>query len=85
MGLVDLDNDGRLDVFIANGHVYPEVDRGGLGTRYLQRKQVFMNTGKRFRHATADVGGGVLLERSSRGAAFGDYDNDATATSWWST
>jgi enediyne biosynthesis protein E4 len=76
VGLVDLDNDGRLDVFIANGHVYPEVERGGLGTRYLQRKQVFMNTGKRLRHATADVGGGVLLERSSRGAAFGDYDND---------
>ena len=73
---VDLDNDGRLDIFIANGHVYPEVDKHGLGTRYQQRKQVFVNEGARFRHATAEIGGGLLLEKSSRGAAFGDYDND---------
>jgi len=73
---VDVDNDGRLDVFIANGHVYPEVDKHGLGTRYQQRKQLFVNDGGRFRHATTEVGGGLLLERSSRGAAFGDYDND---------
>ena len=73
---VDLDNDGRLDVFIANGHVYPEVDKHGLGTRYRQRKQVFVNDGRRFRHATADIGGDLLIEQSSRGAAFGDYDND---------
>jgi hypothetical protein len=73
---VDMDNDGRLDVFVANGHVYPEVDRHGLGTRYMQRKQLFLNTGKRFRHATMEVGGGLLIEKSSRGAAFGDYDND---------
>ena len=73
---VDLDNDGRLDIFIANGHVYPEVDKHGLGTRYQQRKQVFLNEGKRFRHATQEIGGGLLLEKSSRGAAFGDYDND---------
>jgi len=73
---VDLDNDGRLDVFIANGHVYPEVDAHGLGTRYLQKKQVFLNEGKRFRHATAEIGGGLLIEKSSRGAAFGDVDND---------
>ena len=49
---VDLDNDGRLDIFIANGHVYPEVDEHGLGTRYLQRKQVFLNEGTRFRDAS---------------------------------
>ncbi len=73
---VDLDNDGRLDLFIANGHIYPEVDRHGLGTRYHQRNQVFVNDGRRFRHASPDVGGGLLLEKSSRGAAFGDYDND---------
>jgi hypothetical protein len=73
---VDLDNDGRLDVFIANGHVYPEVDAHGLGTRYLQKKQVFLNEGKRFRHATSEIGGGLLIEKSSRGAALGDIDND---------
>jgi hypothetical protein len=75
-GFIDLDQDGRLDIFIANGHVYPEVDKQGLGTRYLQRKQVFMNAGGKLRHATTEIGGGLLLERSSRGAAFGDYDND---------
>ena len=74
--LTDIDNDGRLDVFIANGHVYPEVDRHGLGTRYQQRKQLFLNEGTRFRHASDGVGGGLLVEKSSRGAAFGDYDND---------
>ena len=73
---VDVDNDGRLDVLIANGHVYPEVDRHGLGTRYQQQKQLFLNEGRRFRHATKEVGGGLLIEKSSRGAAFGDYDND---------
>jgi len=74
--LVDLDNDGRLDLFIANGHVYPEVDGHGLGTTYLQRKQVFLNEGRRFREVTTEIGGGLLLKRSSRGAAFGDVDND---------
>jgi hypothetical protein len=76
VGLVDLDNDGQRDVFVANGHVYPDVDAAGLGTRYHQRKQVFVNAGRTLRHATADVGGGLLVEKSSRGAAFGDYDND---------
>jgi enediyne biosynthesis protein E4 len=37
---------------------------------------VFLNDGKRFLHATMEIGGGLLLEKSSRGAAFGDYDND---------
>ena len=76
VGLVDLDNDGRLDVFIANGHVYPDVGRTGLST-YRQRNQVFRNDGGgRFRHITEEAGGPLLLEESSRGAAFGDYDND---------
>lgn len=77
VGLVDVDNDGLLDVFVANGHVHPAADRAGLGTKYLQRKLLFQNLGnKRFRHITDEVGGGLQIERSSRGAAFGDYDND---------
>ena len=77
IGFVDVDNNGFLDLFQANGHIYPEVDRHGLGTRYLQRKQLFQNLGnKRFEEITDRVGGGLLIEKSSRGAAFGDYDND---------
>jgi hypothetical protein len=77
VGFVDFENSGLLDLFVANGHIYPEVDTHGLGTRYRQRKQVFRNLGnKRFQEVTDQAGAGVLLERSSRGAAFGDYDND---------
>jgi hypothetical protein len=76
VGFVDVDRDGLLDLFQANGHIYPEVDRHGLGTRYLQRKQLFQNLGKRFRDVADEVGGALLLEKSSRGTAFGDYDND---------
>jgi hypothetical protein len=77
VGFVDLDNDGLLDLFVANGHVYPQVDAHGIGTSYAQRKQVFRNLdGRRFKNITDEVGGGLLIEKSSRGAAFGDYDND---------
>jgi hypothetical protein len=76
VGLVDIDNDGQLDLFIANGHVYPDVSRTGTST-YAQKNQLLMNTGQgRLRRVTTDAGGGLSIEKSSRGAAFGDYDND---------
>jgi enediyne biosynthesis protein E4 len=76
VGLVDLDHDGLLDLFVANGHVYPDIARTGTST-YRQRNQVFRNAGRgRFRHVTEDASGALLDEQSSRGAAFGDYDND---------
>src|SRR5688572_26465859 len=79
VGFVDLDNDGLLDLFIANGHVYPDIARTGTSS-YLQRNQVFRNVGRgRLRHVTESVGGPLLLEKSSRGAAFGDVDNDGDA------
>jgi hypothetical protein len=77
VGLVDFDNDGRLDLFAANGHVHPAADRSGQGTTYLQRDQVFRNLGTgRFEDVSASAGPGLTPERSSRGAAFGDYDDD---------
>jgi predicted nucleotidyltransferase len=75
VGFVDVDNDGLLDLFIANGHVYPDVARTGTST-YRQRNQLFRNVGRgRFAHVT-EAAGGLQIEKSSRGAAFGDYDND---------
>ena len=77
VGFADFDNDGFPDLFLANGHIYPDIDGQRLGTSYLQRKELFRNLGnKRFRDVTDEVGGGLLLKKSSRGAAFGDFDND---------
>jgi hypothetical protein len=76
VGLVDLDNDALLDLFIANGHIYPNIAATGTST-FQQRNQVFRNAGRgRFEHVTSDVGGPLLVEKSYRGAAFGDYDDD---------
>ena len=72
---MDFNNDGWLDIFVANGHVYPQVDQSDTGTRYRQRPQLFLNqNGKRF----AEIGGaaGLRAEGLGRGVAFGDYDND---------
>jgi len=74
---VDLDNDGFPDLFVANGHVYPEIDRFALGSTYYERKQLYQNLGNAtFREVTTEIGGGLLIEKSSRGVAYGDYDND---------
>lgn len=76
-GLVDFDNDGWLDIFIANGHIYPEIDRYPLGSTYLEKRQLYQNRGNgRFLEVTQQVGGELLVEKSSRAAAFADYDDD---------
>ena len=74
-GFLDVDNDGWEDLFIANGHLFPQVDRYEMGHRYYQRGQLFRNLGNgRFREAAAGLDRVKLW--SSRGAAFADYDND---------
>ncbi len=71
----DLDNDSREDLFVVNGHLYPEADRFEMGLRYEQRWLVFMNHGDRqFLERGEEFG---LSERyKSRGLALGDYDSD---------
>lgn len=76
-GFFDCDNDGDLDLFTANGHVYPVLDDFDVGTRYAQRNFLFDNDGRgSFIEIGARAGSGLALEKVSRGAAFGDYDND---------
>jgi hypothetical protein len=77
IGFIDYDNDGRRDVFVANGHVYPGIDALNIGTTWKQQNQLFRNEGSaRFRDVTRTTGPGLLERHSARGAAFGDLDND---------
>ncbi len=74
---VDYDNDGWLDLIAVNGHVYPQVDGASLGTSYRQAKLVYRNQRDgTFVDETATVGEALAEKRVSRGAAFGDIDND---------
>lgn len=73
----DFDNDGWLDVFLVNGHVYPEVERLTTEAGYAQRKVLYQNlrNGK-FADVSAQAGAAVMESSPARGAAFGDIDND---------
>jgi hypothetical protein len=80
-GFFDLDNDGWLDLLVVNGHVYPQVDTRDIGTKYRQPKLLYINQGGgqrdgTFREVSRDVGPALSVPRVSRGAAFGDLDND---------
>ncbi|MCC6588351.1 MAG: CRTAC1 family protein [Bryobacterales bacterium] len=76
-GFFDLDNDGYPDIFLANGHVYPEVGESRVESGYRQQKVVYRNLGNlRFADVSADAGSGVLEAVPARGCAFGDFDND---------
>jgi hypothetical protein len=77
-GFLDYDNDGWLDLLIANGHVYPSVDQHPeWGTTYAQRPLLFRNlrNGK-FELVPAVEGTGLAEVSVGRGAAFGDLFND---------
>ena len=76
-GFFDFDNDGWKDIFIANGHVYPEVARRKLHVTYQQRKILYRNRGDgRFEDVSLKAGPGIERADVSRGCAFGDVDND---------
>jgi hypothetical protein len=71
----DMDNDGWLDIFVANGHVYPQVDSISGGARYRQPMLLFRNNRK---GSFEDVSSALsaIPASSRRGAAFGDINND---------
>ncbi len=76
-GFVDLDNDGCKDIFQVSGHVYPEVQSIDPTEPYKRPRLVYRNLGNgRFEDVSAMSGSGVARAFSSRGAAFGDFDND---------
>ncbi|MDQ3178888.1 MAG: VCBS repeat-containing protein, partial [Acidobacteriota bacterium] len=76
-GFFDLDNDTWLDLFVVNGHVYPQMDEISSGAKYKQGKILFVNNGDgTFCNATKQGGATLSEMRVSRGAAFGDLDND---------
>lgn len=77
VGLPDLDNDGLADAMYVTGSVYPEVEAALPQYPYRGPRIVFQNLGNgRFRDVTLESGAGATTARSSRGAAFGDIDND---------
>jgi enediyne biosynthesis protein E4 len=76
-GFVDFDNDGWQDLIQVNGHVYPEIEGHDTGQTYKNPRLVYKNQGDgRFKDVSAEMGPGISERFSSRGAAFGDYDND---------
>jgi len=76
-GFIDFDNDGWPDILQINGHVYPEIEGHDTGQTYKNPRLVYKNLGDgRFKDVSSEMGPGISERFSSRGAAFGDYDND---------
>ncbi|MGB9179322.1 MAG: CRTAC1 family protein, partial [Pyrinomonadaceae bacterium] len=76
-GFADFDNDGWPDIMIATGNVYPEVEKVFKDYPHRSQRLVYQNPGNgRFKDVTTQTGAGILSPKSSRGCAFGDFDND---------
>jgi len=80
---IDFDNDGWKDILIANGHVYPQVDKFQWGTSYAQQMTLFRNMTPDaktkqivFDRVPAAPKSGLALALSARGLAVGDLDGD---------
>jgi enediyne biosynthesis protein E4 len=77
VGFFDFDNDGRKDIFIANGHVYPQIAGRGLHVAYKQPRLLYRNLGNgKFQDVSASAGPAITTPNLGRGCAFGDLDND---------
>jgi enediyne biosynthesis protein E4 len=76
-GIVDLDNDGNPDLFLVTGSVYPEVEQKLPAYPFRTPRVVFRNLGNgKFEELIDEAGPGIAAVHSSRGCAFGDFDND---------
>ena len=73
---LDFDNDGWLDLFVVNGHVYPAVDAYQWGTSYAQQPLLFRNMKGKFERVGAAPGNALANAWPSRGLAVGDLDGD---------
>ena len=74
---VDFSNDGWQDLFVVNGHVYPQVDNAHVAARYLEPKLLFLNQRDgTFRNISRQVGASIQIPQVSRGLAIGDLFND---------
>ena len=77
VGFFDFDNDGRTDIFIANGHVYPQIAGRKLHVSYRQPRLLYRNLGNgRFEDVSAGAGPAITTPNLGRGCAFGDLNND---------
>jgi enediyne biosynthesis protein E4 len=77
VAFLDADNDGRLELAIANGHILDNAPTFRKGATYRQRKLLFRNTtGRRFTEIGRSAGPGFALQKVGRGLATGDIDND---------
>ena len=76
-GFFDFSNSGKKDLLLVNGHVFPEVESLHIDIHSKDRAILYQNLGNgRFRDISEHAGPGILEKHSSRGAAFGDLDND---------
>ena len=75
-GMVDLDNDGNPDLLFVTGSVYPEVERKLPQYPYKTPRVLFRNLGNGTFEEIEQAGEGITTPHSSRGCAFGDFDND---------
>ena len=76
-GFVDFDNDGLLDLFVANGHIYTAIDSLPGEPPYKEPILLFRNTGKQtFEEVSGTAGLNDASAQSRRGVAFGDLNND---------
>jgi enediyne biosynthesis protein E4 len=76
-GFFDFNNDGFKDLFIASGHIFPQVDRYRLRISYRQQNKLYLNNGgENFFNVTSLAGPGFQPMKSYRGAVFGDFNND---------